>query len=399
MGHGFIIKLVCTPSATAMCQVFCEWPWNCWILQDMEPPEQTNGNAVPTANSRVERAELPSWQATSRVPVSIAMCTYQGGRHIEQQLQSILEQSWPVRLHVADDASSDETIARVQKYLRADVDSLDAHDVNVGYVKNFERTLSSLVDSGAPYIALADQDDVWELDRIAKGMQSMQRLESEYGENVPLLVHSDLRLIDDEGGALHPSFLNFRRYRIQAHKQLRVVLGENGVMGNTILMNHALAKLALPFPPGLHVHDYWLALLAELFGQRDMLTEPQVNYRLHQSNASNTANSMLPVQRIALYPGVLKRCLSLDFKLPFKEDSRVQVLRHLLSVEHAYPELTEQERQDLQEFERYLSFEQSRLRSLVYLLSSGVARRGLRYRLRLCLATLLTRRYRGQGRD
>lgn len=360
----------------------------------MDHPQQTVNSAGQGADlseaSTGLDAPLPGEQAT----VSVAMCTYQGERHVEEQLQSVLGQSWPVQLHVSDDASTDDTVLLTKKLLRADVDSLQAHDSNLGYVGNFERSLRHLLESGARYLALADQDDVWDRDRIANGMHEMHRLEAQYGDSVPLLVHSDLQLVDDQGRDLHPSFLQFRRYRIRADKCLVVVLGENGVMGNTVLLNRALAELALPFPAGLHVHDYWLALLAELYGQRGLLREPLVKYRLHQSNASNTAASLLPGRRGWLRTEALMRWLTLDFKLPFKEDSRLAIVEQLLSADSRYPALDEAVRLELEAFVRYLQFEQPRIRSLRYLLSSGVARGGLRYRLRLCLATLITRRYR-----
>jgi glycosyltransferase involved in cell wall biosynthesis len=321
------------------------------------------------------------------------MCTCQGSRHVEAQLRSLRTQSWPLRLLVADDASTDATVAKIRPQLRTGLDTLHTHTVNVGYVKNFERTLRAAVESGAQYIALSDQDDVWDPERLAEGMQALQRLEQDHGSEVPLLVHSDLRLIDESGQPLHDSFLRFRRYRIQMHRNLQVIIGENGVMGNTVLMNRALATLSLPFPLGLHVHDYWLALLAELFGYRVMLTRPQVSYRLHDGNASNTASSMQEG-----WPGIVRRVrigvlLALDFKLPFKEDSRRVVLEYLLDTPERFPELRSGQRAELTAFIRYLHFDQPRLASLYYLLHSGITRNGWRYRLRLCLATLLTKRY------
>lgn len=338
---------------------------------------------------------MPAPENSTQQPTSaaIAMCTYQGARFVEAQLQSLQTQSCVTRLFISDDASNDDTVSRIAAWVRPGVDQLVVQPDNVGYVRNFESSIRASVESGARYIALSDQDDLWHVDRIERGIQLMHTLEQKHGQHTPLLVHSDLRLVDADGSKTHDSFLAFRRYRITTEKNLLVVLGENGVMGNTILMNRALAELALPFPQGLHVHDYWIALLAELFGHRALLSTPTVDYRLHTDNASNTADSM----RATNTPGGLAQAwaklIHRDFKLPFKEDSRLSVLQQLLSDERLSPRLTDQQRDTIEEFVHYVRFEQSRWRSLFYLLTSGVVRRGLRYRARLCFVTLITRRY------
>ena len=312
---------------------------------------------------------------------------------MEAQLQSLQAQTWPTHLHISDDASNDDTVARVSTLVREGVDKLVVQARNIGYVQNFQTAIQAALDSGASYIALSDQDDVCHTNRIELGMQLMHKLETEHGNDAPLLVHSDLRLVDAQGEQSHPSFLGFRRYRISTEKNLKVILGENGVMGNTILMNRSLATLCMPFPECLHVHDYWIAVVAELFGHRGLLDSPTVDYRLHSHNASNTAESMGVTDPLAAFGLSWRKLLTRDFKLPFKEDSRLSALQHVLDNETSYPTLDATQRVTMAEFMDYLEFTQPRWRSLMYLLTSGVARSGWRYRLRLCFATLLTQRY------
>lgn len=362
-------------------------------LVAMNQPERMNV-ADPRVLQVTEATEpTDGCGADRREPVTVVMCTFQGSRHVEKQLHSLLQQSWPVRLLLRDDASADNTTELARGLLRDRIDTLQVNVGNVGYVKNFEGGIRSALHVGAEYIALADQDDVWEKDRIATGMTALRRLERLHGRQVPLLVHADLSLIDDDGEPLYDSYRRFRRYRLGADKQLHLVLGENGVMGNTVLMNRALAELALPFPEELHVHDYWLALLTELFGQRCLIEDPLVRYRLHQNNASNTAVSLLTGWAVLFDRQAWRRWLTLDFKLPFKEDSRLRVLEQLLSQPERFPVIDSDEQATMTAFMAYLRFQQPRYRSLIYLLHSGVARAGCRYRLRLCLAVMLTRRY------
>lgn len=321
------------------------------------------------------------------------MCTYNGARYLEEQVKSLLAQEQPVVIFASDDGSSDDTAARLTDLLRPEVDSLTVQATNQGYVRNFATTLNRALESGASYFALSDQDDVWEEGRIAFGMQKMALLEKEHGMDVPLLVHSDLRLIDADGGILHKSFLAYRRYRISSHRSLAIVLGENGVMGNTVLMNKAMTKLCLPFPDQLHVHDYWIALLAELFGHRAMLDTPMVDYRLHAQNSSNTASSMRKGYQAVLANTTWKKMWSRDFKLPFKEDTRLLTLNKLLDNADRFPDLDIDDWKQVEAFRHYLIFKQSRLRSYFYLLESNLVRKGFLFRLRLFTVIMLTNRY------
>jgi len=126
-----------------------------------------------------------------------------------------------------------------------------------------QRAIAAALHNGADYIALADQDDIWEPDRIAAGMQVMLETEDKEKAGCPILIHSDLSVVDDQESLLHASYMSLRGYALTDAPDLAKVVGENGVMGNTCLVNRALATLSLPFPPGLHVHDWWLAILAE----------------------------------------------------------------------------------------------------------------------------------------
>lgn len=325
--------------------------------------------------------------------VAIVVCTYNGSQYIESQIESLLAQIHEVSVHVSDDVSSDDTVEIVSEKLRAGFDTLHVNTDNTGFVRNFEQGLKRAIETKAEYVALSDQDDIWDAQRVAAGMQAMSDLEALHGSDVPLLVHSDLRLIDAIGEQSHPSFMDYRRYRITSRRCLNIILGENGVMGNTVLMNRALAELCLPFPASLHVHDYWIALMAELFGHREMLDKPLVNYRLHENNASNTAESMSRGLLASLANFNWQKLLARDFKLPFKEDTRLQVLKELLANPDDYPALSEEQKNSINRFVDYLEFSQPRLKSLSYLMTSGVARSGLRFRVRLIFAVLLTRRY------
>lgn len=329
----------------------------------------------------------------SQPTVAIVLCTYNGESHIAAQLDSLVKQSWPVAVRVFDDVSTDATAGIVESYKNRLNLSVCVNAINLGYVANFEAGIAEVLSEGFDYIALCDQDDIWSPDRIAKGMQALQALETQHGCDNAVLAHSDLRMIDANSDCVHASFFHYRHYEISHTRSVATILGQNGVMGNTILMNSALASMATPFPAKLHVHDYWLAILAELHGHRAFISEALVDYRIHEANASNSAeNVKFGIERLLdgkSWRGFVER----DYRLPFKEDYRLNVIDALLKSGSEFPELSSEHKQLLLTFRDYLVFNGSRLTLLTTMLRAGFFRRGLRHRMRLIYSTLLTKRY------
>ena len=323
--------------------------------------------------------------------VAVVLCSWRGTVHLAEQLDSLAGQSVPHRLFVHDDASGDGTAALARAHPA--VERVIEHSGNVGHVANFERALADALAHDVEHVAFADQDDLWHPERLARGLAAMADLERRHGRATPALVHSDLEMIDAAGEPLAPSFLDWRGYAIDDTRSLERMLGPCGVMGNTCLINRALGELALPFPPALHVHDWWLGVLAELYGARRLLREPLVRYRIHEANASNST------QRLDGGAGraSLARALARDFRLPFREDTRVGPIESLLAGDGHRPPLDARARATLEGYRRYLRGEGSRWSRARWLLGGERLGRGRRRRLRAGCATLLSARY-GRGR-
>jgi len=330
---------------------------------------------------------------TSQPMVAIVLCTYNGARHIQEQLDSLMAQTWPIAIRVFDDASSDNTIDLLHNYNNKLDITVTINSANLGYVANFESGIKQVLSEGFDYVALCDQDDIWHVDRIAKGMQAIQAAEKQSNAQTAVLAHSDLRMINADKETVHLSFLEYRRYEISNARSIPTVLGQNGVMGNTVLMNRTLATMAQPFPKDLHVHDYWLAVLAELHGQRILINDTLVDYRIHDTNASNSTGS-IKFGAARLFDGKSwKGFVQRDYRLPFKEDERLNVIDALLNDSSKFPPLDDEKIHLLTLFRKYLVFKSSRINLLYSMLEAGFFRKGFQHRLRLAFSTLLTKRY------
>jgi glycosyltransferase involved in cell wall biosynthesis len=220
----------------------------------------------------------------------VLMATCNGERFLDQQMASILGQTvLPERLLVADDHSSDQTLQRLQHWCGCSPVPIallpPSGSERLGSCRNFERLLQA---SSAPYVMLADQDDLWDLDKAERLLGQMALLEQRWGSEQPLLVYADLRLIDAEGQALGPSF--HRLQGLQPTRQALLDIGlQNVVTGCASILNRACVRQALPFPAEAVLHDWWLALVAAQATGLVYLREVCVSYRQHRSNVVGAA--------------------------------------------------------------------------------------------------------------
>ena len=136
------------------------------------------------------------------VVIEVVLPTYNGAAFLEAQLASIDAQTLrPQRVIIRDDGSQDGTPAllrQLQKRYGNWLVLLDSRG-NLGCVGNINCLLSA---TRAPYVALADQDDLWHPDKLASSLRLMEWFEASHGNDYPLLVHADLNLIDTNGHSL-----------------------------------------------------------------------------------------------------------------------------------------------------------------------------------------------------
>ena len=224
------------------------------------------------------------------MPYEVAMATCNGERFLDQQIASILCQTLPPqRLLVADDHSSYATLQLLQYWQQGSSIPIEllppVGSARLGSCRNFERLIQA---STAPYLMLADQDDIWDPDKATRLLRQMDLLEQRLGSDSPLLVHADLRLIDAEGRLLASSFHRHQGLDPDREGVLEIAM-QNVVTGCASLVNRACVREALPFQVEVVLHDWWLALVAAQAGGVGYLPEPCVSYRQHRDNVVGAA--------------------------------------------------------------------------------------------------------------
>lgn len=230
--------------------------------------------------------------------IFVLLPVYNGARYLCGQIDSILTQQWTsdftdstqVVILCRDDASTDNSLSLLADYAARypDVVRVIEDDAgNLGAAGNFSVLMrhalrDAVAQPGSVYVALADQDDIWCTDKLQRALTAM--LVAEGGNtDVPVLVHSDLRVVDASLNPIADSFMSYQGLR-PARSSLSAQLLSNTLTGCTAMMNLALMYKALPVPDGAVMHDWWLSLIASAFGQRVYLDQPLVDYRQHDSN-------------------------------------------------------------------------------------------------------------------
>jgi glycosyltransferase involved in cell wall biosynthesis len=216
--------------------------------------------------------------------VDILLATYNGSAFLEQQLESLVGQTYPHwHLWVRDDGSTDQTPALLAAFAQRwpqKVTVVSDTLGNLGIRGNF----SCLMElSRAPYAMFCDQDDVWLPQKIEESLRVMQELEVRWGSAGPLLVYSNLSVMNRDGKEVAPSFWTYQF--IDGHSnRLNQLLVQNVVTGCTMLFNAPLRSLALPLPRQYALHDSWLGLVASCFGHLASIDQPLIRYRQHGAN-------------------------------------------------------------------------------------------------------------------
>lgn len=209
------------------------------------------------------------------------MSTYNGEKYLAEQIDSIINQShkdWT--LFIRDDGSTDNTNLIINDYIKEvpNIKRVAYGGSNLGPAKSFMKMLQ-IVE--ADYYMFADQDDFWLSDKIERSLQKMK--ENEANENVPVLVHTDLLVVDQDLNLLNLSFWGKNLTSEVVYKYMPIT---NFVTGCTMFFNKAARNCSINFVDDkVIMHDHWIALCVWAHqGIIFSISEPTIKYRQHGRN-------------------------------------------------------------------------------------------------------------------
>lgn len=262
--------------------------------------------------------------------ISVAMCTYNGAKYIQQQLNSILNQTMPVdEIVICDDGSNDETIEIINSIKTNTFVDIRLHinQSHFGFKKNFIRAINLC---HGDTIFLSDQDDIWYPNKVAVIFKWF----SDNPKNK--VVFTDATLINDKGENINerlwPRFgfdNNKRRYFDHGYG-LDIWAWSNRATGATMAFKKDFVEKIKWEDAICDYHDIIITLTGLANHCLGYIDKELIYYRLHDNQFCGAKD--LPKE---LYHSPLKPCpLSLtSFDINFLQE---QDKNHLEFIQQRY---------------------------------------------------------------
>jgi glycosyltransferase involved in cell wall biosynthesis len=218
--------------------------------------------------------------------IAVLLSTYNGEKYIFDLLDSLSKQTNShFDLIVRDDGSTDGTVDIINKYRNSSCFNIHIlnKSENLGSTKSFLELLkyANSVKSYL-YFFFCDQDDVWHHNKIEKSVNKIKDIEVNNSE-IPVLVHSDLRVVDSARNKLFSSFWKFQHIDPDRNNISRLVI-QNTVTGCTLAMNRQLSEKVKTDSEDIIVHDWWIAMIASIIGTIVPINDTLIDYRQHEGN-------------------------------------------------------------------------------------------------------------------
>ena len=220
--------------------------------------------------------------------LSVALCTYNGSEFIEQQINSILNQTIKVdEIIVCDDKSADATILILKKLqVSHPCIVIIENEINLRSTKNFEKAIQRC---SGDYIFLADQDDLWNTEKVAKTLAIFNENPTAEG------MFSNADLIDDNGIKLSnktiwDSVFFFEKEMPKPIDFIDIIF-KNGniVTGATLCIKKEVKSFIFPFSED-NLHDEWIVSLLAFRNTLYYSTENLISYRIHENQQVGMKN-------------------------------------------------------------------------------------------------------------
>lgn len=219
--------------------------------------------------------------------VNIILSTYNGEKYLDEQLQSLLTQTYKnIDIYIRDDGSGDRTVDIIKKYENMKTDGIRIIFVedtlgNLGYVKSFLKIIRA--SAKADYYAFCDQDDYWFPDKIERAVKLLDREDS----NCCLLYSSAYQVCDNNMKVISEGHVPTPFEQLDVGKALSLFDG-GWLLGFTCVINDSLKNKAFDNDiEEMYSHDIWTQAVAVGFGGK-LLTDNKVTVYFRRHNQSTS---------------------------------------------------------------------------------------------------------------
>lgn len=221
--------------------------------------------------------------------VSVVMCTYNGAKYIREQLDSILNQTYPIfEIIIQDDCSTDDTVEILNDFkqsiqLKKNIEvHVYVNEKNIGYNRNF---LSAFMRAKGEFIACSDQDDIWYPEKIEKQINSIG------SKDVCCSFYEEGEHMTDSKNKLLSPWVNPEH-----------ILFTNTIPGHTMLLRRSFFQNMRPWGDEV-IYDWWIAISAALGNGIAIVSQSLSWHRRHNDSVIQSIfNKKANIKRQSWHP-------------------------------------------------------------------------------------------------
>lgn len=212
--------------------------------------------------------------------VAVLLSAYNGEKFLKEQIDSILNQRGiEVELFIRDDGSKDSTLEILMSYAKECNNIKIYAENNIGVGNSFMNLLYS-VGNGYDYYSFADQDDIWEDNKLSEAVSLLAQSDK-------VLYASNQECVDKNGNSLGLRYDEDK----EIHLAPVAILEKNMLAGCTMVFKRDLYEIITdkdrrPTEELLRnrLHDVWLAMVAAINGGIIYDERSFIKYRQHENN-------------------------------------------------------------------------------------------------------------------
>ncbi len=220
--------------------------------------------------------------------IDILLATYNGGEYIENQILSLIGQTYKNwRLIVHDDGSSDNTLDLIKRYQTFE-SRIEIIEDSKKFGNPAENFLHLVRHSTQKYIIFCDQDDIWLEDKLQQLISNFKATQT------PMAVFCNGYSYSKEKGIINQKITPFAPTRLQEQLFLNA-----GIQGCSLMFNIELKQKLFKIPLKIAMHDHFITLGAICFGQLKYVDRSLMLYRQYHSNKVTANIEVNTIKRLS----------------------------------------------------------------------------------------------------
>ncbi|MGL6315419.1 glycosyltransferase family 2 protein [Vibrio sp. WXL103] len=236
------------------------------------------------------------------IKFDVVLSTYNGESFLQEQIESILAQRESLNsLIIRDDGSSDNTLEIIESFESSHKDKIVVIRDGLGNLGVRDGFFELAKHASQEYVVFSDQDDVWEEHKL-KTIRDYIEQKGLVGSESPILIHSDLTVVDQELNVLSDSFIKLAGIVPSTNNTMDILL-RNSVTGCASVANKTLIDKAMRHKSQFDLHDKCLAAIASIYNGIHYIDVPLIKYRQHDKNVTGAPshNDVGTIRKIKNY--------------------------------------------------------------------------------------------------